>query len=50
LKQELLSAAVQQAIANAKGQLAIHRFNLDGSEIDEGPKLDVAAPVAPRSR
>lgn len=50
LKQELLSAAVQQAIANAKGQLAIHRFNLDGSEIEEGPKLDVAAPVAPRSR
>jgi peptidyl-prolyl cis-trans isomerase C len=50
LKQELLAAAVQRAIANAKSQLAIHRFNLDGSEVDNGPKLDVAAPVAPRSR
>ncbi|WP_158932918.1 peptidylprolyl isomerase [Acidisphaera sp. S103] len=50
LKQQLLAAAVQRVIANAKGQLAIHRFNLDGSEIDNGPKLDVAAPVAPPSR
>ena len=50
LKQELLAAAVQQAVANAKSQLAIHRFNLDGSEIDNGPKLDVAAPTPPRSR
>jgi peptidyl-prolyl cis-trans isomerase C len=41
LKQELLAAAVQQAIAKARAQLAIHRFNLDGSEIDSGPKLSV---------
>ena len=34
LRQELLAAAVQQAIANARSQLTIHRFNLDGSEID----------------
>jgi peptidyl-prolyl cis-trans isomerase C len=50
LKQELLAAAVQRTIANAKSQLSIHRFNLDGSEVDDGPKLDVAAPVAPSSR
>jgi peptidyl-prolyl cis-trans isomerase C len=50
LKQELLAAAVQRVIANARSQLAIHRFNLDGSEVEDGPKLDVAAPVAPSSR
>ena len=39
LRQELLSAAVQQAIASARGSLAVHRFNLDGSELETGPKL-----------
>jgi peptidyl-prolyl cis-trans isomerase C len=41
LRQEILAAAVQQAIANARSQLAIHRFNLDGSEIDDSLKLTV---------
>ena len=50
LKQQLLAAAVQRAIANARSQLVIHSFNLDGSEIENGPKLDVAAPVPPQSR
>lgn len=44
LKQELLAAAVQQAIEKARTQLAIHRFNLDGSELDTGPRLGAAAP------
>jgi peptidyl-prolyl cis-trans isomerase C len=39
LKQDILAAAVQRAIANARGQLVIHRYNLDGSEIDNSPKL-----------
>lgn len=43
LKQELLAAAVQQTIQKARAQLAIHRFNLDGSELDTGPKLDTQA-------
>jgi peptidyl-prolyl cis-trans isomerase C len=42
LRQELLTAAVQQAIANARSQLTIHRFNLDGSEVENGPKLNVS--------
>jgi peptidyl-prolyl cis-trans isomerase C len=39
LKQELLAAVVQHVIAKARAQLAIHRFNLDGSEIDAGGNL-----------
>jgi peptidyl-prolyl cis-trans isomerase C len=42
LRQELLAAAVQQAIEQARGALAIHRFNLDGSELDTGPRLGSA--------
>jgi peptidyl-prolyl cis-trans isomerase C len=45
LRQELLAIAVQQAIDNARGQLAIHRFNLDGSELDTGPRLGSATPA-----
>jgi peptidyl-prolyl cis-trans isomerase C len=41
LRQEILAAAVQQAIAGARSQLAIHRFNLDGSELDNGPRLNI---------
>ncbi len=39
LKQELLAAAIQRAITDAKSQLTIHRFNLDGSKLADGPKL-----------
>ena len=42
LRQELLAAAVQQAIDTARSALAIHRFNLDGSELDNGPRLNVS--------
>jgi peptidyl-prolyl cis-trans isomerase C len=42
LRQELLAAAVQKAVADARGQLTIHRFNLDGSEVENGPKLNVS--------
>jgi peptidyl-prolyl cis-trans isomerase C len=50
LRQELLAAAVQQAIANARSQLAIHRFNLDGSEIDSGPKLSTTGVAGTQAR
>lgn len=39
LRQELLAAAVQRAVAQARAQMAIHRFNLDGTEIDSTPRL-----------
>ncbi|MDR3532765.1 MAG: peptidylprolyl isomerase [Rhodopila sp.] len=39
LRQELLGAAVQQAIEQARASLTIHRFNLDGSELDTAPRL-----------
>ncbi|MEA2789862.1 MAG: peptidyl-prolyl cis-trans isomerase [Acetobacteraceae bacterium] len=44
LRQELLAASVQQAIEEARAGLAIHRFNLDGSELDTGPRLSTASP------
>jgi peptidyl-prolyl cis-trans isomerase C len=39
LRQELLAVAVQQSIEQARAQLRIRRFNLDGSELDTGPRL-----------
>jgi peptidyl-prolyl cis-trans isomerase C len=49
LRQELLAIAVQQAIEQARSQLAIHRFNLDGSELETGPRLGAtsATPAQP---
>ncbi len=41
LRQELLAAAVQAAVDDARSALAIHRFNLDGSELDNGPRLKI---------
>jgi peptidyl-prolyl cis-trans isomerase C len=34
LRQELTAAAVQDSIAEARSQMIIHKFNLDGSELD----------------
>jgi peptidyl-prolyl cis-trans isomerase C len=39
LRQELMAAAVQQAIEKARAQLAVHKFNLDGSVMNTGPQL-----------
>ena len=50
LRQELLAAAVQQAIENARSALAIHRFNLDGSELDNGPRLNVSGSGSGQAR
>jgi peptidyl-prolyl cis-trans isomerase C len=50
LRQELLAAAVQQAIENARGLLAIHRFNLDGSELDNGPRLNASGSGGSQAR
>jgi len=37
LRQDLTAQAVRAAIADARGQMIIHKFNLDGSEIDADP-------------
>jgi peptidyl-prolyl cis-trans isomerase C len=50
LRQELLAGAVQQAIASARSQIAIHRFNLDGSELDTGPRLSATGSAGPQPR
>jgi peptidyl-prolyl cis-trans isomerase C len=50
LRQELLAQVVQQEIEKARGQLAVHRFNLDGSELETGPRLGAATVVPPSAR
>jgi peptidyl-prolyl cis-trans isomerase C len=46
LQQELLAAAVEQSVQNARSGLAIRRFNLDGSTLDTGPKLKASGSAA----
>ena len=43
IRQELLEAAVRRAVDDARGQVVIHRFKLDGSASD---KLELPSPVA----
>jgi peptidyl-prolyl cis-trans isomerase C len=50
LRQELLATAIQQTIADARSQLAIHRFNLDGSELDNTPRLNARGPGVGQDR
>jgi peptidyl-prolyl cis-trans isomerase C len=38
IRQELTTEAVREAIADARSRLIIHKFNLDGSEIDADPQ------------
>jgi peptidyl-prolyl cis-trans isomerase C len=49
LRQELLTMAVQQSVEQARAQLKIRRFNLDGSELDTGPKLKTGGADVPPS-
>ena len=48
LRQELLAAAVQQAVDDARNSLAVHRFNLDGTDLDTGPRLNMGGSSTPR--
>jgi peptidyl-prolyl cis-trans isomerase C len=50
LQQELLATAIQQAITDARSQLAVHRFNLDGSELDNIPRLNARGPRVGQDR
>jgi peptidyl-prolyl cis-trans isomerase C len=45
LRQELLAQAVQDAVDKARGQVIIRRFNLDGSDLETGPRFRSA--IAP---
>jgi peptidyl-prolyl cis-trans isomerase C len=39
LRQELLAEAVKQVVTQARSDMSIHKFNLDGSEMDALPKV-----------
>jgi peptidyl-prolyl cis-trans isomerase C len=41
LQQQLLAGVVQKTIADARKSLTVHSFNLDGSEMDNGPHLRI---------
>ena len=44
IRDELTTEAVRAAVADARSQMIIHKFNLDGSEIDTGPRMTRANP------
>jgi peptidyl-prolyl cis-trans isomerase C len=48
VRQELAASLIQDSIKAARGQMVIHRFNLDGSEMDTGPRLN--NPDAPKQQ
>jgi peptidyl-prolyl cis-trans isomerase C len=48
IRQDLTTQAVQGAITEARSQMIIHKFNLDGSEADPGPRLTRANPEGTR--
>ncbi len=48
LRQELTAQAVRGAIEEAKSKVVIRRFNLDGTELDTGPRFRVAAEEPPK--
>jgi peptidyl-prolyl cis-trans isomerase C len=39
IRDELMTQAVKEAIAAARSQMIIHKFNLDGSEIEADPRI-----------
>ena len=51
LRQELLAQAVQEAIDKARGRVVIRRYNIDGSEMETGPRLraDTRTEPAPQA-
>jgi peptidyl-prolyl cis-trans isomerase C len=44
IRDELTAEAVRAAIVEARSQMIIHKFNLDGSEIDSNPQMTRANP------
>jgi peptidyl-prolyl cis-trans isomerase C len=50
IQQDLLAACMRQTIADARSQLLIHRFNLDGTELEAAPKQNARPSGGTRSR
>ena len=46
LRQELVALAVQESVDNARGQMVIRRFNMDGSDLETLSKAPKAAPAS----
>ena len=44
IRRELTAQAVREAVADARSQMIIHKFNLDGSEIDADPRITRTGP------
>jgi peptidyl-prolyl cis-trans isomerase C len=44
IREDLTAQAVKEAVAGARSQLIIHKFNLDGSEIDDDPRITRRGP------
>ena len=44
LRDELVKITIDQLVAEARSNAMVHRFNLDGSEIDPNPQLRSATP------
>lgn len=47
LRDELVNITIDQLVAEARSNAIVHRFNLDGSEIDPNPRLRSATPDLP---
>jgi peptidyl-prolyl cis-trans isomerase C len=39
IREDLMAQAVREAITDARSQMIIHKFNLDGSEIETAPRM-----------
>jgi peptidyl-prolyl cis-trans isomerase C len=48
IRQDLLAEAVSQAVQQARGQVIVHRYNVDGTEISPGRQTDAAASLLPQ--
>jgi peptidyl-prolyl cis-trans isomerase C len=48
IRQELLAQAIQQSVERARTQMVIHKYNLDGTEIEPGPHLLPSPGPTPR--
>ena len=56
LRQQMVQAAVQKEVADARGQVTVERFNLDGSAVkatdtaEPPPATDPRRPLSPNQR
>jgi peptidyl-prolyl cis-trans isomerase C len=48
IREDLLAEAVRQSVRQARGQVIIRRYNVDGTEIPPGRQTDAAAALVPQ--